>query len=132
MTNTERIQENNNDLQECIDIAKNLPNADVEGGGSGEDYLRYAMSCRFNNLNLFGKSEIELNLDNATTLGSFLTPTVLNTTVEHIIVNCPNQVTNIGAMFYVPNNVGQDFTLKHITLNMDISKATSTATVFNL
>ena len=41
-----------------------------------------------------------------------------------ITVNCPNQVTNIGSMFYIPANVGKDFTLKHITLNVDISKAT--------
>ena len=104
----------------------------VECFGVGEDYLRYAMTCRFDNLNLFGKSDIVLNLDNATVISALCQPTVLNTTVEHITINCLNQVTNIGAMFYVPNNVGQDFTLKHITLNVDISKATLSATVFYL
>jgi hypothetical protein len=32
MTNTERIQANNADLRECIELAENLPNA----GGGGE------------------------------------------------------------------------------------------------
>ena len=33
VSNTERIQANNAELQECIDIANNLPN-----GGGGEPY----------------------------------------------------------------------------------------------
>ena len=36
MTNTARIQANNADLRECIDIAKNLPNAGT--GGNAEIY----------------------------------------------------------------------------------------------
>ena len=60
------------------------------GGGSGEDYLQYAKAVQFNSLNDFGKAEVELNLDNATTLTDLIrtasgaTP---NNTVEHLTIN---------------------------------------------
>lgn len=104
-----------------------------EWGGGGEDYIEYVASCKFDNLNLFNKSEVELNLSNAYDLVSICQQKVLNKTVEHIIVNCPNQVTNIASMFYA-QIATKDFetTLKHITINVDTTKATYTTTMFYL
>lgn len=91
---------------------------------SGEDLVKYADNIRFRNLNLFGKEEVILNLDNICDLTNLCSTKVgveyNNKTVKHITVNCPNQVTSMN-MAFGTNGVA-DQTLEHITLNVDTSK----------
>ena len=97
------------------------------GGGSGEDYLRYAKTVQFNSLNDFGKAEVELNLDNATTLTDLIrtasgaTP---NNTVEHLTINASELVKGMSGMIYQPVSV-KDTVLKKLTLNVNSKNVTT-------
>lgn len=93
------------------------------------DYMDYASSITFSNLNLFAEPVIEINLEYVNTFFNLFRAYARNVTVEHIIVNCKNQITNMQN-FYNATNIYMDDTLKKITLNVDTSKATSFMNAF--
>lgn len=91
---------------------------------------RCASSIQFNNLNLFGKEEVTVNLDNTTTLANLFNTTNVdneNTVVKHLTINCPNPVTSIN---FVVRAANKDEKLEHITFNVDISKVITTSYTF--
>lgn len=121
--------------------------SEISGGGSG-DYEqgfedgknsvvpleRYVNALQITSLNIFGKSEVVLNLDNATSLNALCYVSGRNnpnknTTVEHLTINCPNQVTTIQQLLYC-DNYNIDYTLKKIALNVDTSKSTRNNSAF--
>ena len=92
-------------------------------GGSEFDLGRLCREIRFNP-NIFDKSEVVLNLDNATSIREIFyasTRDLINTTVEHITINCKQQVADMYRMFN-GSNAWSDTTLKRITINIDTSK----------
>ena len=102
------------------------------GGGSGEDYLRYAKTVQFNSLNDFGKAEVELNLNKCTTLLNLCAITSAenrNNTVEHLTINCDNP-TLMNSMLNCGYAV-RDLMLKRLTLNINTSNVTSFSNAFN-
>lgn len=90
-----------------------------DGKNSVVPIERYAVNIRFENLNLFGKEDVVLNLDNATSLESLYYPETSNKTVKHITVNCPNKIASLRQSFCGTSMYDQ--TLEHITLNVDTS-----------
>lgn len=100
------------------------------GGGDVIDFARYAKTITFASLNIFGKSEVVLNLDSATQLNMLFRITTAaesankNTTVEHLTINCPNLITQTAYMLSVNYSV-KDEMLKRVTLNVDTSKCTN-------
>ena len=86
--------------------------------------------CSLNDLyEIYGSSSVVINLDKANTLEWFCAVSIsevsnVNTTVEHLTINCPNQVSNIRELLYCGYNVA-DNTLKRLTLNVDTSKSTN-------
>lgn len=94
---------------------------------------RYTTGIQFISLNIFGVSDLVLNLDSATTLNQiFYVDDVKNknTTVEHITINCPNLITSMGNAFYT-TSTGIDEKLKHITLNVNTQKSTTWLRAFS-
>lgn len=123
--NTE-LQNNNTELQSILDSVNALP--DAESGGSGmNEYIKYATTLRFQDLNLFGKNEATFECDNLTTAFSMFEQNVINTTVEHIEVNAPLAIESCQNMFYSSNG---DECLKRITLKMNFSKCPNFTAVF--
>lgn len=103
--------------------------AGISGSGGEVDYLSLASKVEFNNLNLFGKREIDITLARAPNIGSmFAQGGEKNTTVEHITLTCLNKPTSTSAVFYASK--GEDDTLKHITFQVDTSESTTFSTVF--
>lgn len=100
-----------------------------EGKNSVENYLPYAETARFRDLNLFGKSEVIIDMPLLVEGGSMFRQVVVNETVEHLTVNSQTQLTNITMMFYC-DGAFINTKLKHITLNADTSKATYTDNIF--
>ena len=99
------------------------------GGSLGLE--RYAKQILFASLNLFGKEEVTLNLDNATNLNGLCRTTVQeddNTTVKHLTINCLQPLTNISQMI---SALDTDETLERITLNLNNIVATSVTYMFN-
>lgn len=77
-------------------------------------------------LNVFTQREAVLNLPRSTTLNGLLyvkTNEDINTTVEHLMINCPNAVRSISS-FLDGDRPYLDNTLKKLTLNVDTSQAT--------
>ena len=112
--------------------------SEISGGGSGDyeqgfedgknsvvDLGKLCSVIAFNNLNLFGKSEIVLNLDNVINLNNAFSPSVENITVEDITINCKNTFTgqNINGLFNCTSSFN-DRKLKRIILNFDTSLCT--------
>ena len=109
------------------------------GGGSGDynqgyedgknsvvDNARYAKTITFASLNIFGKAEVELNLESVESLSQFCVPTVAtnkNTTVEHLIINCLNLITS-SMSIHQCGSAAIDDTLRHITLNVNTQNST--------
>lgn len=104
--------------------------ANAEVNVSGEDYLRYATSAAFKNLNLFQKEVVELNLHNVGNMGGSFSASVKNVTLKHLIVTSKIQIDNFNATFYAPASIA-DETLKRITLNVDTSKAVYYSSTFS-
>jgi hypothetical protein len=99
------------------------------GGSLGLE--RYAKQILFASLNLFGKEEVTLNLDNATSLNGLFRSYVQeddNTTVKHLTINCLQPLTNISQMI---SALDTDETLERITLNHNNIVATSVTYMFN-
>lgn len=99
---------------------------------SGVNYLDYVQNCAFASLNLFGASKVELTLPKAISFNNMFKPTyetsdehaaAANTTVEELIVHCPNPITGIQQIFSL-HNAATDHTLKKITFDVDFSKIT--------
>lgn len=99
-----------------------------DGKNSVVDLGKLCCNITLNNLNLFGKSEVVLDLDNVTSLNSFYVINnndgVANTTVEKLTINCKKPITD---MYYAFNGSisTSDNTLKTLVLNIDTSKNTS-------
>lgn len=105
----------------------NVYDAGYQKGKSegGVDYLKYVKEVAFDNLSLFGKSEITFDLLNLKSMAYFYQPTLLtnghvNNVVKHITINCPNQINSMRCSF--DGNSIYDDMLEHITLNVDTSK----------
>ena len=78
-------------------------------------------------LGIFNNNEIELNLDNMTGLHSFLyeqKEQYKNTAVEHLIINCPNTVTNIQQAVRC-TGACTDTVLKKVTFNFSTQSITN-------
>ncbi len=109
----------------------NVYDAGYQKGKSegGENYLQYAKTISHISRGQLTSKEVVVNLECATTLNNlFHTTNDENLCVEHITVNCPHQVTGVGGVFF--SQSPNDTVLKHITLNVDISKATMHTNMF--
>ena len=94
------------------------------GGGGAADYLPFTTTAKFPDWNLFGKSEVVLNVPLVTNFSAVFQSVVLNTTVEHLTINGALDGTITTATMFVYANARDD-TLKRLTLNCDFSKCTS-------
>lgn len=81
-------------------------------------------------LNVFDKEEVEITLPNGTDLECLAAPIInsveeaegkVNTTVKHLTINVPTTIN--AANVIATSNYGPDYTLEHLTLNVDLSKA---------
>lgn len=103
-----------------------------DGKNSVVPIERYLKIAQFTSLNMFGKSEAILNLDSITNLNGLCSATTqdsVNTTVEHLIINCPNLVASLNTMLQ-GSTTAVDNKLKRVTLNVDTQKATSFNSAF--
>ena len=105
------------------------------GGGEGSnlDILRYVTNAGIISLNVFGKSDVVLNLDNVTNFANMFSITTeenRNNTVEHLTINCPNLVTSFLNTFVCAYAL-RDLTLKRITLNVNTQNVTAFQSTFN-
>lgn len=104
---------------------------------SGVNYLEECVSFRIWSLNVFGTPKVELmlkkaeQLDNAFSVNSVTTDTEgrTNTTVEELIIHCPNTITAMKHAFG-QNNFHVDQKLKRITLDFQ-NKATNWSNAFD-
>ena len=120
--------------------------AGKSAGGSSGDYEqgyedgknsvvqidRLVKNCSFPSLNVFGKAEVELNFDNMTGFTNLFQITekvYANTTVEHLTINCTNNVSSIQQMLYC-HSTASDYTLKRVTLNFDTQNCTNFGNAF--
>lgn len=97
----------------------------ADGAASVPKYNEWGNLYLFS-LNVFTQREAVLNLPRSTTLNKFLyvkTNEDINTTVEHLTINCPNAVVSILS-FLDGDRPYLDNTLKKLTLNVDTSQAT--------
>ena len=123
--------------------------SEIEISGSGEynrgfddgknsviDITRYLFDePQFTSLNIFGTSEVVLNLDSIRTGGSLFNMFnvvnnnhIPNTTVEHLTINCPALVANIQQMLY--STTAFDDTLKRVTFNVDTENCNNATNAF--
>jgi hypothetical protein len=110
----------NSNIEKLQNIISTLENK--AAGGGGTDYTRCFTEAKFPDLNLFGQKEVVLNLDACNYANAMFRASVQNTTVEHLTVNCPTPLQTIGSMFqFMPS--AQDFTLKRLTLNLNMATA---------
>ena len=96
--------------------------------------LVYANTITFPSCNVFGRSEVEINLgENITSLYCFitvLTEDKRNTMLERMTFNCSGLPTNMSA-FMQCSSACRDLVLKKITLNMSTQNVTSFNNAFN-
>lgn len=123
--------------------------SEISGGGSGDydqgyedgknsvvDIVRYLFDePQFTSLNIFGTSEVVLNLDSIRNGGSLFNMfhivnnnNIPNTTVEHLTINCPALVANIQQMLY--STTAFDDTLKRVTFNVDTENCNNATNAF--
>ena len=120
-------------IQEKEGSADPIPGAEmparIEALGGGLALETKAREISFPSLNVLGEADAKINLDSATSLESLFRvdrDEDINTTVEHLTINCPNQVGSMSKAI-----AGRrDVTLKRITLNVDTSAATIMIYVF--
>ena len=107
--------------------------ARIEALGGGVNYLDYCQSAQFASLNLFGSKKVEIYLPKGRTLNNMFTPAyetwneyaaAANTTVEELIIHCPNKITGIQQIFNL-HNAMNDYKLKKLTFDVDFSEATN-------
>lgn len=109
-----------------------------EGKDSVENYLPYAQTATFPNLNLFGKADVVINMPFLEAVTNMFRPdfvffgdAALNRTVEHITINGGEIMpSNMDMMFYFSDRWDSGNPLKHITLNFDTSKVKYANNVF--
>lgn len=107
-----------------------------DGKNSVIDITRYLFDePQFTSLNIFGTSEVVLNLDSIRTGGSLFNMFnvvnnnhIPNTTVEHLTINCPALVANIQQMLY--STTAFDDTLKRVTFNVDTENCNNATNAF--
>lgn len=132
-------------LQLKQDFADVYAAGKAAGGGSGDyeqgyedgknsvvDTLRYVKGCKFASLNVFGKPKVELNFDNAVDFLNLVQITDkanANITVEHLTINCTNNVSSIQQILYC-HSTASDYTLKRFTLNFDTQKCKNFGNAF--
>ena len=121
-----------------MDMAERIEALD---GGYDEGYADGAASVpKFNewgnllllSLNVFTQREVVLNLPRSDTLERLLyvkTNEGINTTVEHLTINCPNAVRSISS-FLDGDRPYLDNKLKKLTLNVDTSQAVGSRYAF--
>lgn len=106
--------------------------ARIDAISGGVNYLDYAQQCVFTSLNIFGEKRVEINLPNARTMNGMFKPSydsyeeyqaAANTTVEELIIHCPNPITGIQQIFSLHNHM-LDYKLKKLTFDVDFSKIT--------
>lgn len=126
--------------EKLITIAENTPKVYDQGYEDGKnsviDITRYLFNGpQFTSLNIFGTSEVVLNLDSIKTNGSLFNMfniennnRIPNTTVEHLTINCPALVANIQQMLY--SNAAFDDTLKRVTFNVDTENCGNASNAF--
>ena len=107
----------------------------VDGVASVANYLPCSSTARFGNLNLFGRSDVIINMPLLSTAASMFrraahTAEYLNRTVEHITINSESQPESVAEMFYQVNLLDSQDVLTHITINFDTSKATAAYNMF--
>jgi hypothetical protein len=91
-----------------------------DGKNSVVPIERYLKTATFTSLNMFGKSEVELNLDNVTSLNGLFKIMVkddVNTTVEHLIITAQNPITSISQILFSGGINYDDKKLKRVTTN---------------
>ncbi len=89
-----------------------------DGKNSVVDLGKLCESISFKSLNVFGKGEVTLDLENLSTLDNTFYENradEVNVTVEHITINCLNSITSMASAFRTISPY--DYTLKRITLN---------------
>lgn len=99
-----------------------------DGKNSVVNFGEYSTVIKFDDLNLFGRKEVTLNLNNVTSFSEVIRVMpisqggVPNTTLEHLTLNCPNKITS---MYYLIGGDAsrRESTLKHLTLNVDTQNA---------
>lgn len=108
-----------------------------DGAASVIDFARYANKISFATLNIFGTKEAVLELDNVTSLNAIFyiegtsdNKTNTNTTVEHLTIICKKPVKDCYRLIYC-DNYTIDNTLKHLTLDIDMSQTTNCNNMFN-
>lgn len=109
-------------------IAENTPKVYNKGYEDGKnsvvDLGKLCNQIHFKDLNVFGKSEVVLELDNVISLNAFYTIInggVANTTVEKLTINCKKPITDMYKAFN--GEVGyKDAKLKTLVLNIDTSQ----------
>ena len=93
------------------------------------DFARFSSHIEIEDLNLLGKENVVLNLDNVSNLNNFNFTDHLqpkppeNTAVKHLTINCPNKITSLSNAFsriYMNDNF-----LERLTLNLDTSAVTN-------
>ena len=98
----------------------------------GVNYLDYCQNAIFGSLNLFGSKKVEIYLPNGRSLNNMFTPSyktwaeheaAANTTVEELIIHCPNKITGMQQMFNL-HTAMTDYKLKKLTFDVDFSETT--------
>ena len=93
------------------------------------DYLPYVTDIEIQDLNLFGKETVELNLCNILSYTYTILSSVANTTVKHLIINGNPNKPVPKMNFFMSDKTGS--VLKRLTLNFDLSECTEYAYMFN-
>jgi hypothetical protein len=99
--------------------------AGKSAGSVGDNPLDYAKSITFANMNVFGKSVVELNVGKVSTLERLFYGTTSankNTIVEHLTINHTGQPVSMQEMICTTGSSSDDRILKKLTLNIDTSK----------
>lgn len=106
--------------------------ARIEALSNGGIPTEWISQLKLTSLNVFGKEEAEITLPNAYEISGLAAPAItslaeaegkVNTTVKHLTINAPT--TSQAANVVSTTNFGPDYTLEHLTLNVDLSRALS-------
>lgn len=112
-------------LQEKILRAKEDLDAVYEAGANScpPDYLPIATTVKFDDWNIFGKSNVVFNIPLVSNYAEAFYSEVPNNTVEHLTINgaYDGKIIDVEYAFGASSNFTEE-TLKHVTLNCDFSK----------
>ena len=115
--------------EKLVTIAENQERVYDAGKTNGKQFLNGVTAIRFDDLNLIGEKEFEINVPLITDyyLMFRCVSGVVNTTVEHLTIGGGNP-TNLGFLLQCP--LYCDNTLKRVTLNFDTAKCTTYQNAF--